>query len=127
MRQRYHGNTDDESHAAQNHQRFAAHPIGQQACEQRGNDAAQQYSRDNDGKLAGVQAGCCFEIWKRAPDNADIHPVEQATQARDELQKPVVGNSFLKHIDTVGVPHQVLITVSQDARRACASFCWFPK
>ena len=46
-------NADDEGEAAENHQRLAAHPVGQQAGKERGEDAAQQHGRHDDGKLRG--------------------------------------------------------------------------
>ena len=53
--ERNHGNAEDEGEAAEDHQRLAAHPVGEHAGKERGEDAAQQHGRDDDGELGGVR------------------------------------------------------------------------
>ena len=48
------GNAEDKDRAAEDHQRLAAQPVGEQTGKQGGEDAAQQHGGDDDGELAGV-------------------------------------------------------------------------
>ena len=90
VRERDHGNAEHKEDAAERHQGLAAHPVGEQAGEQRGDHAAQQHGGHNERKLAGVQAGGGLQIGQRAGDDADIDAVKQAAQAGDEQEEAVV-------------------------------------
>ncbi len=94
MRKSNHGNADDEGKAAQNHQRLAAHPVGEQPGEEGRDHAAEQYGRDDDRKLTSVESGGCLQIGQRAADDADVYAVKQAAQTRDQQEEAIVCASF---------------------------------
>ena len=86
---------DDEGGSAEDHERLASHPIGEYSGEERGEDGAQKHGRDDNGELRGIELGCGFEVGERAADDADIESVEQATEARNQLQDEVVTPTVL--------------------------------
>ena len=85
------GMLNDKNRCADHHQGLAAQPVGQQPRKQGGEDAAQQHGRDNDRELAGVQARGGFQVRQRATDDADIHPIQQPAQSRNQQKQAVIG------------------------------------
>ena len=123
VRKRDHGNAGDEGEAAEDHQRLAAHPVGQQAGKERGEDAAQQHRRHNDRELRGGQARSGFKIGQRAADDADIDAVEQAAQARN--QRAERGCSAARRPNG-SHPADRRNAVADHRFTFCASSSWFP-
>ena len=80
----------DEGDTAEDHERLAAHPVGEHAGEERGEDAAQQHGGDDDGELSGGESGGGFQIRERAADDAHVDAVEQTAEAGNREEKGVV-------------------------------------
>ena len=92
VRQGNYGDADDEHDAADRHEPLAAHPVGQQAGEESGDDAAQEHGRHDDGEFVPIQARGRFQIGKGARDDAHVDAVKQAAESGDNEEKAVVEN-----------------------------------
>jgi hypothetical protein len=92
VRERDHRDTDHEEHPAEDHHFLAAHPVGEHAGKERGDGAAQEHGRDDEGQLAGGEAGVGrrLHVRIRAGDDADVDAVEQAAESGDEQEEAVV-------------------------------------
>ena len=89
-----HRDAQHEEQSAGDHHRLAPEPVGEHAGEERGDDAAEQHRRDDEGKLARVKAGGRFQIRKRACDDPDIDAIKQATEACDEEKESDVSGGI---------------------------------
>ena len=81
------GDAEDEGEAAEDHERLAAHPVGEQAGEEGGEDGAQQHRGDDDGELRGGQMRGGLEVGKRTADDAHVDAVEQAAETGNQEKK----------------------------------------
>ena len=90
VRQRDDGDADDKGGSAEDHERLAAHPVGQEAGEESGEDRAQQHGRHDGGELRGGEVRGGFEVGICARNDAHVDAVEQAAQPRDQQKKETV-------------------------------------
>jgi hypothetical protein len=90
MRESDDRNAEDEGDAADDHERLAPQPVGDETGKQRRNGAPEQYGGDDDGKLARRQLRGSFQVRQRAANDSNIDTIEQAAKAGHEHEKEAV-------------------------------------